>query len=292
MRSAVSRCCRRSGWRRSITSASAPTGAGTATSTSARAGWSGPAAALLPLPLARTLPERPLGRATIDAGAAVSGAASRCQVLTRRIESEVFAHDVPTRAGTVAVDLRPSGRVSALDAAAQAWLAERAPAGYAAVHVRRGDRLFGPMRWLTRPRAVRRALRRLGVADGATVFFLSDEHAPDYWGPLEAAYDAVRATALPALATLVARGATQPPDNFLLYEVEKAIMRRAAVRIETFPGPEYAPAEETLVPGAVWWAARRGRRTVHAALRLARRAAGERAWLALRSARDRARSKA
>ena len=222
-----------------------------------------------PLPLVRRLP----------------GGCAGVDVLTRRIGAEVFEREVPVLPRGTRVELRPSARVRALAAPVAAALAARAPGGFAAVHVRRGDRLFGPMRWLTEPAAVRRALRRLGVADGATVFCLSDEREPAYWRPLAAVYDLVRAADFPAAAALVA---ARPPDNYLLYEVEKAVMRRAAVRLETFPGPDYEPADAVLVPPAAWWAARRARRSAHAALRLARRALGERAWTALRSLRGRA----
>ena len=239
----------------------------------------------LPLPLARALPAGPLDRAAVGPRQPVAPAASRCGVLVRRIESEVFSRDVPPEAGKAVVELLPSARVKALAAGACAALAERSPQGFAAAHLRRGDRLFGPMRWLTAPRAVRRALRRLGVGDGATVFFLSDERSEAYWRPLLAAYDAVRSADMPELAALAAGDARQTPDNYLLYEVEKAVMRRAAVRLETFPGGEYEPADAALVPPTVWRAARRSRRMAHAAIRFARRTVGERAWGVISSAR-------
>ena len=239
----------------------------------------------LPLPLARALPAGPHERSEVGPRQPVPPAAARCGVLVRRIASEVFSRDVPPEPGMAAVELLPSARVRALAAGACAALAERSPRGFAAAHLRRGDRLFGPMRWLTAPRAVRRALRRLGVGDGATVFFLSDERCEAYWRPLLAAYDAVRSADMPELAALAGGCACQAPDNYLLYEVEKAVMRRAAVRLETFPGGEYEPADAALVPPAIWRAARRSRRMAHAAIRFARRAAGERAWGVISSAR-------
>ena len=108
---------------------------------------------------------------------------------------------------------------------------------------------------LTAPRAIRRRLRRLGVADGATVFFLSDERAPAFWRELGAFYDVARHASFPELAVLAVAA---PPDNYLLYEAEKEVMHHAAVRMETFPGPAYEAADATLVPASVWAASRWG----------------------------------
>ena len=204
----------------------------------------------------------------------------------RRVASPVWHRDLPRgRLPDARVELRPAARVLALARPAIAAL-DREPEGFAAVHVRRGDRLFGPMRWLTGPGRIRRRLRALGIGAGTAVFVLSDERDPRFWKRLEQHLRVVRYADFPALAELVAPGAPRR-DNYLLYEVEKAVMRAARTRLETFPGPEYGPAEAVLVPAAVWWAARFVRRTRHAGLRLARRIAGERWWRRVRSLRGR-----
>ena len=223
----------------------------------------------------------PLARGAIDAGPPVRVGAGEpvpagARYAERRVRSPVWRRDVPGVAGAVRIELRPSARVLAL---AQPVIAAfgRADGGFAAVHLRRGDRLFGPMRWLTRPARIRRRLRALGVADGATVFFLSDERDPAFWRRLEPYYRVVRHADFETLTALVAPAAPER-DNYLLYEAEKAVMRAAPVRVETFPGAQYEPADAVLVPAAVWRPARLVRRTVHAGLRLARRVLGERGW--------------
>ena len=226
----------------------------------------------------------PLAGGRIDAGSLVHVGAGEpvpasARYAVRRVSSPVWRREVPRGApGAVRIEMRPSARVLAVARRVVAAL-RRAPGGFAAVHVRRGDRLFGPMRWLTRPGRIRRRLRSLGVEDGATVFFLSDERDPAFWRRLETHYRVVRYADFEALAALVAPGAPRR-DNYLLYEAEKAVMRAARVRVETFPGPEYEAADAVLVPAAAWWPARVARRTVHAGLRLARRALGERCWSA------------
>ena len=235
-----------------------------------------------PLPLAAAAPPgaAPWG---LGPGDALPAHAANRMLVERQVADAVHARDVPARAGPAPTfRVRPSARVLAPARAATAMLVARA-GSYAAVHVRRGDRLFGPMRVLTAPRAIRRRLRRLGVADGQTVFFLSDEREPACWRELAAFYDVARHANFPELAALAA---ASPPDNYLLYEAEKEVMRGAAVRVETFPGPEYEAADATLVAESVWAASRWARRRVHAALRLARRALGEDAWRAARMARD------
>ena len=237
----------------------------------------------------------PLARGAIDAGPPVRVGAGEpvpagAGCAERRVRSPVWRRDVPGAAGVVGavrIEVRPSARVLALARPVIAALG-RAPGGFAAVHVRRGDRLFGPMRWLTRPARIRRRLRALGVADGATVFFLSDERDPAFWRRLEPHYRVVRHADFEALAALVAPAAPER-DNYLLYEAEKAVMRAAPVRVETFAGAEYEPADAVLVPAAVWGPARLARRTVHAGLRLARRVLGERGWRAARAVRGRLR---
>ena len=231
-----------------------------------------------PLPVVRSAPETGSERVVAPGKRCPQTAAT---LLTRPVRRPVWRRDLPRRArARVAFRWRPSERVAVLAAPVIAALAGR-PGGFVAVHVRRGDRLFGPMRWLTAPARIRRRLKRLGVADGAALFALSDERCPAFWQALGAHYELWRYDRFPALAALVRPGGC--PDNYLLYEVEKAVMRAAALRVETFPGRDYEPSDAVLVPWAVWLPARLARRTAHAGLRLGRRLVGDRRWRRARS---------
>ena len=238
----------------------------------------------LPLPLARgPVPATPA--LTVGPGERLP-AAPDAALAVRRVRRPVWSRDVPriARAG-VSFAMRPSARVRQLAAPVLAALRARWPEGFVAVHVRRGDRLFGPIRWFTRPPGVRRRLRALGVRDGSPLFLLTDERDPGFRRALVRDFEVAASADFPALAALVDPGAGGLPDNYLLYEVEKAVMRGARVRVETFPGPEYEPADGVLVPSWAWRVSRLGRRTAHATLRLARRTLGERAWESLRALR-------
>ena len=105
------------------------------------------------------------------------------------------------------------------------------PGGFVAVHVRRGDRLSPRRERLTSPAGIHLRLRRLGVPEGATVFFLSDERDPAYWTLLYRHYAVVRYLDFAELRALVS--ATAPPDNYLLFAVEREIMRHARLQVET-----------------------------------------------------------
>ena len=239
---------------------------------------------VLPLPLARgAVPALPA--LTVGPGERLP-AAPGAALAVRRVRRPVWSRDVPriARAG-VSFAMRPSARVRELAAPVLAALGARWPDGFAAVHVRRGDRLFGPTGWFTRPAVVRRRLRSLGVGDGAPLFVLTDERDPGFRRALAARFEVAASADFPALATLVDPGFDGVPDNYLLYEVEKAVMRDARVRVESFPGPEYEPSDGVLVPAWAWRVLRLGRRTRDLALRLARRALGERAWARLRGLR-------
>ena len=212
-----------------------------------------------------------------------------CSVVERRVCAEVHARDVP-QSGEPPPELRlaPSARVRALAGPVVAALG--GDGRYAAVHVRRGDRRYGPLGWLTRPARVARRLARLGVAAGTTVFVMSDERDARYWRAFELdvgrRFAVARHGDFPALAALVPPR-TARPDNYLLYEAEKEVMRHAAVRLETFPGFAPVPAHALLVPAAALRAARMVRRSRHAALRLLRRLGGERLWGVARTVRRR-----
>ena len=241
-----------------------------------------------PLPLAFSPPDPFLDALTLPPKVRMLASAAGHPLVARRITTSVHARDVPFAAhGPPDFRFSPSPRVLTLARHVVAEICARGGGQFAAVHVRRGDRLFGPMKWLTAPARIRALLQANNVADGAVVFFLSDERNASFWEQLRPHYELVRYTDFANLRALVSPSAGGGPDNYLLYEVEKQIMRHAFRRIETFPGPEYEPSDSTLVPQTIWTVARFARRSkdagtrlVHRLHRLVRRIVGPRAWTA------------
>ncbi len=246
-----------------------------------------------PLPLVRSLPPGRL-ETLVLAPRAHLAAGAPAELVVRRIRSNSYFHDVPLRwlarlgggwrgllpgMPPLVLRLAPSQRVRALARPILDELQARR-AGFAAVHVRRGDRLRGPVAYWTAPERIARRLRVLGVPTGTTVFFHSDERDPAFWRALERIYDVVRSASFPAAAVALP-SAPGGPDNYLLYEVEKVVARAATVRIETFP--RGAKGERTLVPAWAWVASRLPGKARHSMLRGLRAAVGERVWAAVRS---------
>ena len=128
-----------------------------------------------------------------------------------------------------------SGPVRDLAREAVGEIAANAGRRFAALHVRRGDRLSEYPAYLTEPEGIRDRLREL-VPDGSVLFVMSDERDPNFWAPLRRHYRLVRYTDMPRLAALVSRAGGRAPDNYLLYAVEKEIAARAWMRIATFAG--------------------------------------------------------
>ena len=243
------------------------------------------------LPLAERPPARPRSTLTLPPGAPLP-AACDAQLVVRHLASNLYLRDValpgrrrparlrgvvPVRT-PVAFRLHASLRVRTLAAPVLEALRARAPT-WAAVHVRRGDRMVGPARRAVAPARVAAVLRAHGVPDGAVLFLLTDERDPAFLAALAARYDVVRATDFAGPAALVSSAAECAPDNYLLYAVEREVMRHAAVRIETLPTPTDEPPDATLVPAWRWRA--------YAALRWVRGAVGGRAWTALAAAAGR-----
>ncbi len=218
-----------------------------------------------PLPIARELPEETLRTLILARRARMPNGAQAADLVVRPVREWVHLRDLPydpirrlagdvlTGPPAISFDMRPSKLVRELAEPTIASIVTRY-GHYAAAHVRRGDRSERnpTVKRRTEPQNVRRRLAKLGVPLGAPVFFLSDERNPDYWRTLGGYYEIVRYTDFPHLAALVDTGQQQAPDNYLLYEVEKAVMRRATRRLETIPGPNYAPASTALVSRLDW----------------------------------------
>ena len=227
------------------------------------------------LPLVRELPCGKLEIRVVPPKGRWS-ATERVPIVIRQLRDEVYAREV--RAGQTAPELRlrPSPTVLDLAAPVVATLLDRWPMGFAGVHIRRGDRLWGPMKWLTRPPNIRRTLKKLGIREGTGIFFMSDEHDATFWSALAPHYEAIRYTDFPELAELIDTSGDRSPDNYLLYEVEKEVMRHAARRVETFPVAVREPSVVgTLVPRTTWLVANNVRKVWRAGKRFFRRCVGK-----------------
>ena len=243
------------------------------------------------LPLACHPPPASAAPFVLGPGERLPAEAGHRTVVERRVYADVHARDVPRTGGPPtgarAPELRlvPSARVCALAGPVVAALGGEGC--FAAVHVRRRDRRYGLLRWCTRPARIARRLAGLGVPAGTAVYVLSDERDDRYWRAfgrdVGRRFAVARHTDFAALAALVPPRAACP-DNYLLYEAEKEVMRHAAVRVETFPGLAPEPCDAGLVPMYVWLAVRTVRRSRDTALRLVRRTVGERVWGAARAA--------
>ena len=201
-----------------------------------------------PLPLASRAPDAvpPAPKLTLAPGEPMPPGAADHRLVVRRIEHSLYRMDVPGAVPSpVDVRLRPAPRVRELARPMIEELLGRGEGRFTAVHARRSDR--GRRRY-TVPARIRAHLEARGVAGGSTVFLLSDERAPGFWEALKEHYDLVRYTDCPRLAGLVSGAGGRLPDNYLLYEVEKEIMRSAALRIETFAGLGRTDAHAALVP--------------------------------------------
>ena len=207
------------------------------------------------LPIARGVPAADVRTLTLAPGESMPAAAHDYPLIVRRIEQGLFRRDVPDDARPpLSVRACNSVRVRELSQEVVDDLRTRGAGRFVAVHVRRGDRLGQYPRHLTEPAGIRRHLNGQGVPDNSLVFFLSDERDPDFWRALRFHYEVVRYTDYPQLAELVRNGSGHLPDNYLLYEVEKQVMRSAATRVETLPvlGQGQTHPHSTLVDRRTW----------------------------------------
>lgn len=212
-----------------------------------------------PLPISPHRADASLPTLVLQPGEPMPTRARRYPLAIRRIESHTFKREVPTN-GWLATNLRlaPAACVLKLVWPVILHLSGLDGGRFVAVHVRRGDRLARReySRRLTEPPHIRKILQERGVADGAVLFIASDEGRQDFWDPLKKYYRVVRYVDFPSLKAIVAPSNQSPPrhgprDNYLLYQVEREIMRRAALWIETLPGFE-SGASGALVGEAEW----------------------------------------
>lgn len=192
-----------------------------------------------PLPIAGNLPTAGVRTLVLSPGEHMPARARDYTRVIRRLGLQTFRREVPTD-GWPANTIRLRASVPVLELARYVLqhIAVLDGGRFAAVHVRRGDRLDGQYpEWMTEPAHIRKCLQDRGVAEGSVLFIASDERTPDFWRPLAAHYRLVRYVDFPLLESLVSGRSGSPPDNYLLYQVEREVMRSAWVRIGTLPIP-------------------------------------------------------
>ena len=219
-----------------------------------------------PLPIAAGRPAAGMRVLRVARGALAPPDAGQYGLVVRRIESRLFARDVPAAARpAVGLELRAAERVLALARPVAARLRSLDGGRFAAVHVRRGDRVREYPRLarragrqypgrLTEPAHVRSVLQAAGIGDGAVVFLLSDERDAAFWQPLQRHYRVFREVDFPGMAALLAPSEEPLPDVHLVYLASLEVMRSASLRIGTLPRsrPHAPPMHGWLVSERQW----------------------------------------
>ena len=210
-----------------------------------------------PLPIADCRPEEGARTLRLRGGEAMPERARNYPLVVRRISHPAFGRELPTDGWPEsAVELRPSARAAALARPVAQHLRSLGGGRFAAVHVRRGDHVaagyvpYVPAR-LTAPPHIRQCLRRWGAADGAVVYIASDERDPDFWKPLQETYRLFRYVDFPALEALIS-GVDEAPDNYLLFQVEREVLREGYPRIGTMPNRMWAHMHDWLIDRENW----------------------------------------
>lgn len=199
-----------------------------------------------PLPIAPHQADASLRTLILQPGEPMPMQARNYPLVIRRIKNPAFRREVPADGWpTTDPRLAPAASVLKLARPVIRHLSALDGGRFVAVHVRRGDRLARReySGRLTKPLHIRKTIEGRGVANGDVLFIASDERRQDFWDPLKKYYRVVRYVSFPALKALVtppsqAFPRRQLPDNYLLYQVEREIMRSAALWIETLPGFE------------------------------------------------------
>ena len=219
-----------------------------------------------PLPIAAARPPAGMRALRLPPGAMPPPDAGAYGLVVRRIESRLFARDVPAAARPAAgLELRAAEPVLALARPVAARLRSLDGGRFAAVHVRRGDRVREYPRLtrragrqypgrLTEPAHVRTVLQAAGIGDGAVVFLLSDERDAAFWRPLRRHYRVFREVDFPGMAALLSPSEEPLPDVHLVYLASLEVMRSASLRIGTLPRsrPHAPPMHGWLVSERQW----------------------------------------
>ena len=220
-----------------------------------------------PLPIAPALSDQRDGGPTplvVRPGGHIPTNGNSHPLVVRTFRRQLFENEVPQEGRPpVALEFRPAEPVLRLAQRTSqhlASLARRGGApenGYVGVHVRRGDRLgeFEFPSERTEPPHIKAVLTRMAVYPAEVLFIASDERDPGFFDPLRACYRMLRYTDFPYLEALVSG---DDPDNYLLYQVEREVLRRARLWIETLPGRE-PRAHASLVDATDWRRSHSGR---------------------------------
>ncbi len=209
----------------------------------------------LPLPIADCRPEEGARTLKLRGGEPMPKRARDYPLVVRRISYPFSFRKEMTMDGwpESAVDLRPSARAAALARPVARRLRSLGGGRFAAVHVRRGDRVAAgqvPDR-LTSPPHIRQCLQHWGADDGAVVYIASDERDPDFWKPLQETYRLFRYVDFPELEALIS-GVGEAPDNYLLFQVEREVLREGDLRIGTMPNWAWAHMHDWLIDRGNW----------------------------------------
>lgn len=221
-----------------------------------------------PIPLATREPPPHATIVTLNPRERVPRRARSVDLIVRRVDG-YYPRSVPPglMPNWTRLAVPPSAAVANLSQSVVERL-RALPGGYAAVHIRRGDRAripaYAPWAEATTLERVRSKLREHGIGRDTPVYFMSDERDPEYWAALRDCCRIYRHPDFPELSAIVSRDRTGGPDNYLLFVTEQEVMRHARLRIGTAWGPERPPADDWLVkppkPGprrAVHWLRRR-----------------------------------
>ena len=196
-----------------------------------------------PLPIADCRPGDGVRTLRLRGGTLMPDRARDYPLVVRRLSHlSSLGRQLPVAGWPAAtVDLLPAARAAALARPVVERLRSLGGGRFVAMHVRRGDRIaLGevPDR-LTQSAHVGRCLRDRGVAAGAVVYIATDERDPDFWRPLQDIWRVFRHADFPALDALVS-GAGEAPDNYLLFQVEREILREGHLRLGTMPNRDWA----------------------------------------------------
>ena len=211
-----------------------------------------------PLPIANRPPGEGVRTLKLPGGAPMPDRARRYPLVVRRIADSFFERELPVDAWSeITVDLRPSGRAMALARPVVRRLRSLGGGCFVAVHVRRGDQIAkGKIPdWLTRPAHVGRFLRDRGVAGGTVVYIASNEREPGFWKPLEETWRVLHHADFPSLEALVSGAVGDgegKPDNYLLFQVEQAVLREGSLRIGTVPNEAWGWMHDWLMDRKHW----------------------------------------